>query len=105
MTRPKYNPQPDANQPQVIADLTSLGFFVQDVSKLAPLGFDILVWGWHGVLNRPMLLAVEIKTPGGTMTKRETEVQGMALSEFGPQAPYLVAQCAEDILDWFTRIG
>ena len=104
MTRPKYNPKPDANQGEIAADLERLGFFTQDVSPLAHLGFDILVWGWHGVLNRPVLLAVEIKTPGGRMTKREREVQEAVIAGFGPQAPYLVAWNTEDILDWFTRI-
>jgi len=105
MTARPRHPKPDANQAQIIADLTQLGFFVQDVSKLAHLGFDILVWGWHGVLNRPALLAVEVKTPGGTLTKREREVQEMVITGFGPEAPYLVARCTEDILDWFTRVG
>ena len=102
--RPRH-PKPDANQGEIAADLKQLGFFTQDVSPLARLGFDRLVWGWHGVLNIPLLLAVEIKAPGGRMTRREREVQEMVLAKFGPQAPYLVGWNTEDILDWFTRIG
>ena len=101
--RPRH-PKPDANQAAIIAELERLGFFVQNVSSLATLGFDLLVWGWHPGLGRPLLLAVEVKSPGGTLTDRERAVMEIVTFDLGDSAPYLVAWNTEDILDWFTRL-
>jgi len=100
MTRPKH-PKPDANQRQMIDALEALGFIVDDVSALAHLGYDLLVTGVDRRDNVVKTLKVEVKAEGGELTEREKEVYKAHWMRWGFDAPYVVARCVEDALDWF----
>jgi len=100
MTRPHYGARTDANQPEIVRGLRALGFFVLDVSSLAHVGFDLLVLGMHRRWLLPMLLAVEVKMPGGKLTEREAEVKA-EFGRYGERAPWVKAESVEDVLEWF----
>jgi len=51
-----------------------------------------------------MLLMVEIKTDSGVMTEREAEVWAETRHIGGDDAPYVVARCVEDVLEWFGAL-
>ena len=103
--RPKYATRRDENQAGIVVALRHLGFIALDVSQLAPLGFDLLVCGYHGAHHLPMWLAVEVKTEDGELTERESEFQAEMVYKFDQEAPVLVARGVTDILDWYSRIG
>ena len=67
MARPKYDAHPDANQPDIIADLKRLGFLVINVSRWLPIP-DLFVWGEH-VNGQRFWTAWEVKTAEGKPTK------------------------------------
>jgi hypothetical protein len=100
--RPHYGTQRDANQADIKGGLEQLGFVALDVSQLAPLGFDLLVCGWHGLRRRVEWLAVEVKTEGGTLTRREKEFFADMRQRFD-DPPIIVARDLMDILSWYAR--
>lgn len=103
MGRPKY-PKPDSNQRDFFEVLEPLGYVVDDVSKLAHLGFDLLVTGQHRRWMLPIPLMVEVKAPGGTLTKTEEERAAEMEYKFGDDAPYIVAYEPDDVLRWFGAL-
>ena len=96
MARPKYDAHPDANQPDIIADLERLGFLVINVSAwlLTP---DIFVWGW-GTNCPPYWTAWEIKTDKGALSKRQQD-----FIDLWPPGTIRVARTTEDILRHYGR--
>ena len=101
MGRPRH-PKPDTNQSDIIEELESLGFYVLNVSPLASCGFDLLVCGYSRHTYRPEWLAVEVKAEGGKLTERERKVQVSLVGMFGDEAPLIVAQAVEQVLEWFN---
>ena len=79
-----------------------MGFLVLDVADNADLGFDILVCGMHRRWLLPVWCAVEVKSEGGTLTEREEEVAAEMQYRFGDEAPLIVAQTTEQVLEWFN---
>ena len=98
MPRPKYNPHPDANQPQLIDDLLKAGFVVIDCSRWAEV-FDLLVYGHDAVRQVNRWQPVEVKTEEGELTEHQ-----QAFMSAYPGA-ILVARCAEDVLGSYGRMG
>jgi len=101
MARPKYT-KADANQSELADALRQLGFVVFDVHDLAHLGCDLLVIGMHRRWLLPMVLMVEVKAEGGTLTDGEKAVRDELRERYGDDAPWIVARKAEDVLDWFN---
>lgn len=94
--RPRHTRR-DANQQEIVDDLRRLGFYVLDLADVGGQVLDLFVtapdatgeWRW---------LAVEIKTPDGTLTDNQKE-----FFEMWPDAPAIVAQCTEDVLTWYAH--
>ena len=96
--RPHRFARRDKNQAAIVAELRRLGFYVVDASPLGGEVLDIFVAGWHGISRRWEWLHVEIKTARGKLTKGEAR-----FFEQCPECPAIVAQCTEDVLEWFAR--
>jgi hypothetical protein len=87
--RPRRARKIDANQPDIVKKLRAQGFTVRVING----DFDILVgWANHS-------LPVEIKNPeaGGTTNAR----QDLMWEDW--RGSYLVAETADEIIDWFGR--
>ena len=99
--RPQYRTKRDANQADLAADLRALGFLVFDISTLpdARCPGDLLVYGWHGHLERWTWQVFEVKVPGGELTEAQRGFQ----RERPGAVP--VARRAEDVLEWYSRIA
>ena len=101
MTRPKRTRR-DANQAQIINDLTQLGAYVVDTADLGGQCLDLLV-SWRG-----LCLPVEVKQPGkeNDLTDGERE----AIEAHRSRGVYaFVATSAEDVIarfktDWFGDV-
>lgn len=94
--RPRHTRR-DANQQEIVYDLRHLGFYVLDLADVGGRVLDLFVaapdatgeWRW---------LAVEIKTPDGTLTDNQKR-----FFEMWPDTPAIVAQCTEDVLRWYAH--
>ena len=98
--RPKHT-RKDQNQSAIVEELRQLGFLAFDVADNASLGFDLVVIGLHRRWMLPMALLVEVKSEGGKLTEREEEVAAEMQYRFGDEAPLIVAQTTERVLEWF----
>jgi len=96
-TRPRYTRR-DANQREIVDDLRGLGFFVLDLADVGGDVLDIFVCGHIGG-GEWRWLAVEIKTPAGRLTDNQK-----LFFETWPDAPAIIAQCTEDVLEWYGRV-
>ena len=103
MGRPRHT-RKDSNQSEIVEELRSLNFMVIDVADFASAGCDIFVCGFHRRWLLPMWLAVEVKAPGGTLTKTEEERAAEMEYKFGDDAPYIVAYEPDDVLQWFGAL-
>jgi len=97
-TRPRYTRR-DANQREIVDDLRGLGFFVLDLADVGGDVLDIFVCGHIGG-GEWRWLAVEIKTPAGRLTDNQKQ-----FFEMWPDVPAIIAQCTEDVLEWYGRVG
>ncbi len=98
MTRPRYNPQPDANQPIIVAALRAAQVFVEDISPWCEWA-DLLCWGYHVIADRWLLRLLEVKTADGKLTPGQVE--------FMAEHPGAVQVCrtAEEALELYGRGG
>jgi hypothetical protein len=67
MTAPRWRQKPDANQPDIVAALESIGCSVYDASRVGG-GFPDLVVGFRG-----LTLLLEVKTARGRLRKEQQQ--------------------------------
>ena len=96
LSRPRYTRR-DANQPDIVADLRGLGFYILILADVGGDALDIFVCGHIGG-GEWRWLAVEIKTLEGRLTDNQKR-----FFEMWPDAPAIVAQCTEDVLIWYAH--
>ncbi len=92
--RPKYTKK-DINHADIVAQCRELGMVVWDTADAGGEILDIIVF-WKG-----KTLPVEIKSPGGTLTKDE-KISLEKLEACGIKA--IVAYSIEDILDAYNEM-
>lgn len=93
--RPRYA-KPDANQPQMAQDLRALGFCVVITHALGGDALDMFVGGLNRKTAQYAWVQVEVKSPGGALTKSEKDYIAR-----WPDLPIIVAYDIKDVLDWF----
>ena len=95
--RPKH-PKPDANQPQMVADLRRLGFYVIITADLGGKCLDLFICGWKAAAASWQWLHIEVKPPG----KRDDLTEGeRAFFDECPHCPAIVAETVGDVVGWF----
>lgn len=98
MPRPRYNPHPDANQPEIVKNLRELGFTVKNVSRWLSIP-DIYVCGYDRRRHERRWTAWELKTEDGDLT----EAQQAEMEEH--PGDILLARTTEDILREYGQGG
>ncbi len=93
---PKHAARADANQPEIVELLRTLGYKVAHTHTLGRGLPDIIVAGNHCGLKCQALLWVEIKTERGSLTTDEERF----FLEWDGQ-PVIIARSVTDILEWF----
>ena len=91
MPRPRYNPHPDGNQPEIVEQLRDAHFWVLNVSRWLSTP-DLFVCGYDANRGERRWTAWEVKTPDGKLT----EEQERTLAE--REGDLLVARTIDDIL-------
>ncbi len=94
--RPRYDPHPDANQPEIVSGLRDCGYAVIDISKWCAVA-DLLVWGLDWDRQELVWRTLEVKIPGGKLTFEQR-----AFQEMYPGSVQVV-ESVEDGLDAFGR--
>ena len=86
----------DSNHKQIVNELRSLGFRVDDVAQVKKM-YDLVVTGRVHGSQEIKTVRVEVKSDGGTLTTDE--------QEYHKNEPYpetlIIAFSTEDILEWF----
>lgn len=98
MPRPRYNPHPDKNQPEIVHELEQLGFWVINVSRWLPTP-DLFVCGYDARRQEHRWTAWEIKTEDGKLTAEQEETLIEHLDEL------FLARSTEDILNEYGQGG
>ena len=96
---PQFAARADANQPEIVELLRTLGYKVAHTHTLGRGLPDIIVSGYHYALNVQALLWVEIKTERGSFTMDEERF----FLEWEGQ-PVIMARSVTDVLEWFGDV-
>jgi len=96
----EYDARVDKNQAAIVEELRAAGLTVVDVHSCAP--FDLIVISARYEVGHGQVCLVEIKSPGGRLTARETKFLD-ELKASGRDGVYLIAYDAADVLRWFGR--
>lgn len=105
MTRPKHT-KPDTNQAQIMKDLRSLGFDVDDIHDLPDLP-DMIVSGdkypttvvdGKGFFRCACSVRVEVKSKQGLISDKQLEYY----DKLKNKESYIIARSTQDVLDWFS---
>ena len=102
--RPHRYTKKDNNHNQIVKELRSLGFDVDDVSAVPGI-YDILVSGQKypivvngkGFYRCDCSVRVEIKTPQGVVYPSEIKYYDRQ----NHKGSYIIARSTEDVLEWF----
>ncbi len=88
----------DANQGEITKILKEYGYLCESTHTLGKGLPDLLVAGWHYGLDANVLLWVEVKMLGGSLTEDENK-----FFKDWQDMPVMIAFHARDVLRWFEH--